>query len=368
MRAVPATVDFAYSYTIGHNVATVLAAFGTFFFTNYFSSTPKSSGTDGKAALQGEELSEKPSSDVPTLFHHKDSSCTAVHELNRKILHHLCLGIDVDACWSGLSEDVRDFILCRILGKPAHMTLKVATWLSSESKNTLEHDESLLACVEWYADQSQGREYDNTQTREGQSVLPELTSAYSRKPPAHSFLRSISRSIVHSLDVVVKWTALISGAASDTNRELWYAMRDNHARPILLWVLLKAWKLCWWTKNFWTYVLLMAGKAPLARLLSLIRHGAPRTLRANSILVDTPTYQLSGFMVRDEMADLRIMIYEGLHPQAPKGKVKAIAFYDCNHRLHRREVFSSPGASPSVTIYGYEDRSKRWPISKSTLR
>lgn len=248
------------------------------------------------------------------------------------------------------------------------MTSAAKQWLSKESKNLLQHDKSLANHVEMY----ENGKYFAQITVPGQSTgvasheAPELTSAYARNSPTYSFFGNVARIAVKTIDVAAKWTALISGAAPDTNRELWYAMRNNKLRPVFLWILLKAWKLCWWVKNFWIYAFLVAGKQPLGRLLSLVRHGAPRTLRSHSIIVDTPIFQLSGFMVRDEMGDLRVIVYDGLHPKAPQGKVKAIAFYDSHHRLHRREVFTGPDSPPVTTLYEYEDRSKRWPISKVT--
>lgn len=378
LRALPYTADFFYDFAIGHNTATFSAAIGTFLFTGYLKNPFRRSVQAQAVVIQSDQknygiIASKDGNDDRTVSHLKDGPCNMIHTTNRDILRHLCLDLDINVRWSRLPEDVRQLILCRVLGLPAQMTLEVSTWLSEELCDMRQHDENLKRCIGLFSareDTAQGPVTVHTEKRfTSCQRLPELTSAYYRQSPPCTFIGGAARFVVRAVDIIVKWTAIISAAAPDTNRELWYAMRDNKMRPVNLWMLLKIWKLCWWMKNFCLYVFLIAGKRPLGRLLSLVRHGAPRTLQANAIIVDTPLWQMSGFITRDQNADLNVIVYDGLHTQPPQGKVPvAIAAYDSSHRLVQRQVFSGADSKPVTTSYQYEeDTSNRWAVSKVTL-
>lgn len=294
------------------------------------------------------------------------TTCNTVHETNRRALQHLCLNVRPDVQWGELPESVRRLIVSRVLGLEADLNSEVARWLSENSTSLRDQDESLYQCLDDFeARQGKFSEDFSPSSKQG----PELTSKYIRKDPSYTAIHRVARKIVHATEVTIKWVAIISGAAPDTNRELWYAMRNNKARPVLLWVLLKAWKVCWWVKNFWIYTFLFAGKRQLGRLLSLIRHGARRTLRSDTIQVDTPLWQVSGFIGRDQKSDLTVMTYDGLHSQPPEGKAPtAIAYYDSTFHLQKREVFGAKGSAPITTNYFHDSSfAHRWPSSKVTV-
>ena len=351
-------------------MATVLAAFGTFIFTGYFripfaSSIICKGPTDIVDTTMSSKLKITETSDVQ-YSHSSGTTCSAVHDLNRRTLQNLCLSVKVETQWSKLPEAVRRLIVSRVLGMEADISSEGTDWLKLHSIDVLEQDRSLYKHLEIFTNQS---------TMDGNAGgtlahgAPELTSEYVRHSPNYSTVGRVARFLVHAMETTVKWTALISGAAPDTNRELWYAMRDNKLRPALLWILLKAWKLCWWVKYFCLHTFLFAGKRQLGRLSSLIRHGARRTLRANTIVVDTPLWQVSGFIGRDVNSELTVMTYDGLHDQPPDGMApSAIAYYDSSYRMQRREVLGAAGTSPVTTVYHHRSNvSARWPSSKVTI-
>jgi hypothetical protein len=57
-----------------------------------------------------------------------------IHETNRRLLVHLCLGVDVNIVWIDLPEDVRRLILHRICGRPSQMSTKLQLWLAQSTE------------------------------------------------------------------------------------------------------------------------------------------------------------------------------------------------------------------------------------------
>ena len=236
----PATSKSYYSFTIGHNTTAILAACGTFLFTgllkNPFRKTGDTEISASNATTTGssDHTNEKSSH---SSNHGNTNSCNVVHQANRKILQHLCFGVEADTQWSQLSEHVRRLILSRVLGTPGHINAEVATWLSKQPMSLRQHDDSLKRCLAAFESIKESGVPAQTPLAEPKAL--ELTSIYARNSPRYSVFGRAIRYTVHAADIVVKWIAIITGAAPDTNRELWYAMNRNKLRPVFLWILLK---------------------------------------------------------------------------------------------------------------------------------
>lgn len=378
LRAVPSTANFRYDFVIGQNTATISAAVGTFLFTECFPNPFKKDktyrGVDQKGAPEPPPGSAGGGGNgLDCIVKHAPNSCSTVHRANCQILEALCLGVDVNTKWSGLPEDVRRLIVCRVLGKAACITSDVQEWMFEQPRTLAYHDENYESILDSYKEleteikEPAGVQVDafSTPTR----GVPELTSAYTRGPPSDFAIARIGRATVQAAERIVRWTAIISGAAPDVPRELWYALRNSGLRSWTLWALLKAWKLCWWTKNICAYTFLLAGKKPLGPLLSLVRHGAPRTLQGRTITVNTPFWQVTGFVLHDRDGQLGVVVYDGLHATTPDGqRPVAIAYYDTSYRLRQRQEFRGADKKSIDTVYQYDERdSRRWPISKTTI-
>ncbi|KAI7152996.1 glycosyltransferase family 4 protein [Hortaea werneckii] len=378
LRAVPATATFPYDFVIAQNVATISAVICTgLLTTRSFNKMNKAKAS--KAAMPTKHGQPSSSFDAPTT---QDAGVVVVetkpsadiHETNRILLTHLCLGLDVNATWLTLPQDVRRLILHRVIGKPSSMTATTRSWLDKQQSTIALHDIELSKCISY-------QEIGLCSTQERHSshahinstpanISSELTSDLSQMTVRRtSALRRVAQATAHAVDVTVQWTAIISGAAPDAPRELWYAVPCGAIGSALLWLLLIAWKICWCSRRFCTWAFLLAGKQPAGTMLDLVDHGSRRTLRGHIVTVDTPSRKLTGFILRGHRSDLGVIIYDGLHTKTPQQKRPlAVAFYDASHRLCRREEVHDPAAKPAETLYTYDDKiSARWPVSKTTF-
>lgn len=373
LRVIHATTNLTYDYVIALNVATVSAAVGTTFLTGYFS-------RPAKRETAYKHVSNKSSIDSVVGLksgppsrgsQHDGETCNITHKAIRDMLRNLTLNIDANTQWAALPEDVRRMIVYRVLGMPIQQTWIVREWLVDNGVDLERYNSGLglainelrssLAVAKKERPTSLPRTYSGLAITEGE---PELSAALPQSPKTVSIFSKVFRAVVRAVHDVSKWIAIISGAGPDVPKELWYSLRSNPLRFAILWLLLKAWKVCWWSKNLMLYGFVIAGKKPYGRFLSLLRHGAPRTLEGHRILVETALYIRTGFISRTNARNLVVSIYDGDLAAQPNGKKPlARAYYGSTHRLHGREE-----ASGAVSTYHYEQLShKRWPASRTTV-
>ncbi|KAI7443195.1 glycosyltransferase family 4 protein [Hortaea werneckii] len=378
LRAIPATATFSYDFVIAQNVATISAVIGTGLLTTR--SFNNLNQARASKAVPAAKHGQTHSGSAVTPAHNADANTVEktpssdVHETNHMLLAHLCLGLDINAVWLTLPLDVRRLIFHRVVGKPSLMTTTTRSWLEKQQSTMARHDIELSNCT---SRQEIGLCCFQERHSNHASIDPasantcsELTSDLSQMTARHrSLLRRVVQATARAVDVTVQWTAIISGAAPDAPRELWYAVPCGSVGSALLWLLLIAWKICWCSRRFCTWAFLLAGKQPAGTTLDLVDHGARRTLRGNIVTVDTPSRKLTGFILRGHRSDLGVIIYDGLHAKTPQQKRPlAVAFYDGSHRLCRREEVQDPTAKPAETLYTYDDKiSARWPVSKTTF-
>jgi hypothetical protein len=341
LRAIPSTAAFRYNFVIGQNLAAISAVIGTGLLTRQSSEL---SSTDALGKGSTDNVITSPSHAIKHI-----APCTHIHNNNRQFLEEACLGVHVDTVWHKLHEDVRRFLLNRVSAKAATITPAVHEWL--------------VTIGALYQDGIPRRQNRITEAVHARGTEFELTSDWAWKTASQR--RSLWKIIMHGVDDVVKWISVISGAAHDAPRELWYALNGGRLTELALWILLKFWQLCRWSRSFHTYVLLIAGKQPAALLLDLAQHGTGRILRRNLIMVDRPGGYLTGFVARSQGDLLGVMVHQGLHTEIPKTqRPLAVAFYDEENRLYRRHELESK----LEIVYHYDERSSsRWPVSKTTI-
>ncbi|KAH0279928.1 glycosyltransferase family 4 protein, partial [Aureobasidium melanogenum] len=367
-------VDLFYDFVIGLNITSVSASIATFFLTGCFSSLTigingpmKNIKRDRKKTEKGPSTSAKSQVNLwATLFQTQtDTLCNLSHTTHRKILQHLCLDIDVNLQWTKIPDDVRSLVISRVLGDTGHISAAVRTWLAAESKSMQQFDTELERCLHDYESKKAtiSKESDNAFKVAGSYRDPELTSVLGREFGVVTKIKRCVTTVGLTIFEIVKWTALISGGASDANRELWFALRNNPARKPLLWILLKVWKACWFLKNFFTYLFLILGKPSLSSFLEMKDRGLPRTLHGNTITVDTPFSKITGFLSRDGGGNLLVSIFDGIHKDLPESQsLRALAFYDEAYRVVRYETDPGSPESKTTSTFEYENKEwKRWP-------
>ncbi|GAM86496.1 hypothetical protein ANO11243_045100 [Dothideomycetidae sp. 11243] len=381
LRALDATAGSFWDTAIALNVATISGAVGTFLLTGYFSrpkpleSSTQSHVDDRKnlfdqRVIQLKSIPPSRGSTGTSHFDHEGDSCHETHIAIRDLLRNLTLEVDIDLKWSTLPEDVRRFIVNRVLGAPVQMSWTLRSWLVDEGKNVARFNHGAGVAIHNLRHAVSAKKERSDSLTPSSSMIsaiesePELSAALPRSGnPTNLFIR-MAEFVVCTVRDVIKWIAIISGAASDVPKELWYALRFNPFRSAILWTLLKIWKVCWWFKNLLILVILIAGKRPYIKFMNLLRKGNARTLDGRRIVVESVSSTQTGFIARTNAANLVITIYEGdLQTEPASNKSIARAFYGSTHRLHGREEVNG-----AVSTYHYDHMTQgRWPSSKTTM-
>ncbi|KAF2157779.1 glycosyltransferase family 4 protein [Myriangium duriaei CBS 260.36] len=380
LRALQKSATWEYDYVVALNVTTVSAAFITFLLTGYFS-RPKplvkaeSAAGDRKSAADQKVLqlrSAPPSrgSSAGAHLEHPGNPCDDTHKAVRDILRNLTLDIDVNVKWTTLPEDVRRFIVSRILGTPVQLSWTVRTWLVDEGKNIARFNHGVGVAIDDLRRSATTKRERTANLPSSDSMIslpegePELSAALPRTKVGPNILITVGAIVIRSCYDITKWVATISGAASDVPKELWYSLRTNPLRVPLLWILLKIWKFCWLFKNLLIRAFLIAGKKPYGKFIDLMNRGNARTLDGHRIVVESVASTSTGFISRTNVSNLVVTIYDGdltIEPVAKKPVARA--FYGSTHRLHGREE-----ANGAISTYYYDATTlSRWPSSKITV-
>jgi glycosyltransferase involved in cell wall biosynthesis len=374
---VPSTSDFYYDCVIGLNVATISAAIATFLLTGYFPSLfSPDDPVEYNPTLDEEDVNHRSKEKAPpkstswttSSESDGDSMCHLSHTTQDKILRNLCFDIDVDVQWTKLPEDVRQLVVCRFLGTIGYTTFAARAWLVAGKMNTAEYDEILDQCLQDYQSKKAAISPIESYGVLRETAYPELKSALGREIGAHAKIKSVIDGIGLMAYGIVKWVAIISGAAPDVSRELWYALRNSPLRMPTLWTLLKIWKSCWYVKNFWTHLFLIQGQPTLSMFLSMKDRGLPRTLQGTVITVHTPFSKTTGFISRGNDKILVVAAFEGIHTTIPEGQLlKNMITYDHSYRVVRFETSPSNAETRTTSTFRYQNKDwKRWPTEKIT--
>jgi hypothetical protein len=295
-----------------------------------------------------------------------------IRSTQARIMKHLCLQVDPNIAWQKTPESVRRAIVARILGDTVEIDSDMEYWSNSVGLNISTVDFSLSLCLNIYeiGKKRQRRTMANfTSAAPGfLQVPPELTCAIPKIRPskvsaALLWLKESSRIAV----VTVKWIAILTGAASEVERELWYSLRGIYFRDTVLRMLLAFWKVCWVIRNVWIRVFLIYHRPILRKIRTMAHRGVSRTLVRNIITVELPGKTITGFGSRIATGSISLDIYDGALEEPPsKTKPVTKATYDEHNRLRTRIDNLSSGEVISTFEYGPAIK-QRWPTSKITV-
>jgi len=372
LRALPATAGWFYDDAVALNTATITAAIATFVLTGYFYKTPTSQDNDDSSNVRRETQlvalkSVQHAHDMIASF----KSCKITHRSMRDILQNLTLDVNVNVRWAALPEDVRRVIVYRVLGLPTQHNWTVRTWLIDNGKNLQRFNDGITVAMQELRIALASKKKSVYIVKQIETIPglseegPELSVALPRVNLGPSWYSKTGKSIVSGVRDTTKWIAIISGAAPDTPKELWYSLRKTPFRLFILWSLLKVWKLCDVFKNALIHAFLISRRKPYTRFLDLLHKGAPRSLEPHRVVVETATNIRSGFISSSSAGNLIISVYDGDQLVQPTKDPLATAFYGASYRLVRREQ-----ANGAVSTYQYEQSAKennRWPTSRLVI-
>lgn len=313
---------------------------------------------------------ELSTSDLPTLMEIQ-------RKTNLKVMKHLCLGVHVDSKWRDLPPYVREVIMARIIGDPVAVSRDLHEWMAGQSIDLQTSDFHLDIALGIY-EKTQEREHINAEYSLETGAAPlakaELhCSPVQTGPPSWGFFRGIVAGIADIPITFTRWVGIITGAGSDVERELWYNLRYWYARGPILWLILSTWRICWFLKNIWVYVLLIYHRKNLVRLSRLAKKGASRTLVKDRIVIEQPRKIITGFATRNEQSSITLDIFDKALTTRPADvEPVSTAVYDDFFRLSsRRDNSTGKNKKDNPFIYSryyFAERSRsRWPAYKEIV-
>jgi hypothetical protein len=295
--------------------------------------------------------------------------CHIIRNTNAELMRHLCLYVDVDIDWQKTPEAVRKAILARISGKPVALNASTRQWSRSSSINFRVADFALSLCLQIHRISRKRQRRTNTSLNPAVPSLVQVPAQLVCHLPQPSPPQTLAISLWLQMAVryfvsVVKWVAVLTGGASEVERELWYALRGVYFNRFILRVLLTFWRMCWLIRNIWIRVFIISRRPILIRLTTMATRGTSRELCRNSITVELPEKTITGFACKNVHGNIQLQIYNGLLqvPPADVGPI-ATAIYDTDYRMCSRTDTCPYGEVVSTFQFGSGGR-HRWPVSK----
>lgn len=322
-------------------------------------------------AVQSEHFLQETSSiskrvDFELAFESEASLERIRRKTNVELMKHLCLDLSVDAEWESIPESVRESIINRISGGRIVASRELQQWTLDSGIDLLTVDFHLRLSLQIHQKVAE----------RGQSIVPFGTgnkasrilpvavlrpAKISRSRPPSSRLQHWLRAPVAIPLTFVKWVAIISGAGSDIERELWYCLKDFYFQRLALGFLLLIWRFCCFVKDLWIYTVLIYHRPSLVAITRLAQRGARRKLKGNAIIVELPRKTVTGFASLDDDGSMMLKVFDGILKEAPADKTPLFtASYDDEFRLKRRV---DNGKITSTYNYPPSPRFK-WPLSK----
>lgn len=283
---------------------------------------------------------------------------------NSQLLHHLCLGLDVDKDWSQLPHAIREAVFCRILDKEVHLSREARSWISSNG--TCPHTSNFHVSL-WlglYEAASRRPRWSDIRRSDAASCLQEYTQSVNHVHQPTSVWQYCINTVCIPM-LLFKWIGIISGGNSNVERELWHQLLCfSRMRNLVTWPALSIWRVCRQLKNIWIYVILIQHHNPLAYILRLAQKGVSRTLQKDRIVVQMRRKIVTGFASMAEQGSLTLDVFDGNHACRPSDvKQVMVATYDDQFRLASRCDEKKSSRVNSTYIYA-EERNSRQPICK----
>ncbi|KAK0644390.1 hypothetical protein B0T16DRAFT_495224 [Cercophora newfieldiana] len=284
---------------------------------------------------------------------------------NSEILHHLCLGLDVDKEWNQLSHAVRDTIFRRILDTEAQLSQKEHGSVVSNGLCPYASDFHISLWLELYQAASKKVRWSASNTRNPNPCAQICVSRTSLVPESHTITQYCIKLAKIPMRLF-QWIEIISGGYSNVEREFCYQLRNcpRGIRHVVTWLVLSVWNLTRQIKNVWIYLMLIQHQASLVYISRLARRGASRSLQRDRIVVQMRRKVVTGFASKAEQGSLMLEVFDGKHSVRPSVlKPVLVATYDEQLRLASR--CDETKTERVVNTYTYcEGIESRQPICK----
>jgi hypothetical protein len=284
---------------------------------------------------------------------------------NIQLMRHLCLDLAVDSQWDSMPEVARRAIVERIRGGRVEVSREFLQWVDDNNIDISTSDFHVDLSLHIFQKVLEKGHAAISFPKHAQSAhkLPKAAlrpTKIARSRPPRSLLQHWLRLPMKIPLTFVKWLAILSGAGSDIERELWYCLKDVYLQKLILGLLLVFWKVCWHAKNLWIYAVLVYHRPSLVTVTRLTRKGARRKIKGNRILFELPRKTITGFASCDDGDSMVLNVFDGAHTAPPAEKTTLFkAIYDGELRLQARVDNGT-----LATTYNYPNEGSRWPVSK----
>jgi hypothetical protein len=295
-----------------------------------------------------------------------------VRKTNAELMKSLCLNLDIDKEWNKAPETVRQLVIARVVGSQIPITPEVSHWMTFAAKDIgLEnfHVSLCLWVFQWASQRLSARRGDSD-SGENSCDMIRATAQLHFKPvqsakPRVSRVRTYLVAVLRSFVIAPKWMLILTGAASEVERELWYFLHGNFLTEALLAILLLLWNICRLVKNLWITTILIYGRPALAKIIRLTLRGAARQLIRDSIMVEFPDRTVSAFAWENLSGKVTLDIFQGAFEKRPGNKEPtSIAIYDGIRLQHRQDPVLGGNAN---STYHYPNKRSRIPKYKDVL-
>ncbi|CCG84862.1 protein of unknown function [Taphrina deformans PYCC 5710] len=296
-------------------------------------------------------------------------ACTGVAEATKiilstsaEVIKHSSLGFRVNTEWTHLPEDLRLFIIARILGLRYKPSILSTNYLEQRCAGDTKWEEvvarsnaKLWLTLSIYSTCKAALETDNMPATQPQLTSYVLGSSYLTKS------NDLGQRIYYGLFSFFQYIAVISNGETDLPREFVYSTRASSFRGVYRGFVLSIWQLCAFFRRFSVELTLLHSRPELQEILVYCRKGVARSLYDDRIVVSDPFKPLTGFKATVETTDI-MRIYPGRLTTEPEDGTKqaAYGYYDEQRRLIRLET-KAKGEVSDIATYEYDNISDRLP-------
>lgn len=279
---------------------------------------------------------------------------------NMELLRHLALGCDMNVEWQNTPEAVRKAVLSRARRLPVTKTKSLDEWLATRLSSLGLHDLYLEQCLSinevvcWRI-----RNQEAAGLKAAEVSWEEHPWKKYPKDTKDSIYLSVAMwmaAVYNFMVLFITFVAILSRAGFDCGRELWYTVRRVPFQPLMVWTLLKVWKVCSWSRNMWLRTILLPQNVVYKQYHEWLTRGAIRTLTNGLIVESHPRGVRSGFLSRFNNG-FNLNIYDGSYGTEPSIRDHLSAIYDKQGRLDQLVHMKMQGkglCSTAHWIYSYD--------------
>ncbi|BFZ56046.1 hypothetical protein PYCC9005_003088 [Savitreella phatthalungensis] len=287
-----------------------------------------------------------------------------------EIASRVCLRIDLEHEWNDLPEELRQFVVQRIVGCETVVTGRVHSWLAKRLPSCTAEQAiaayDLSIALAWEVDGLARNSLARISERRPEEPLP-MTRHFGGLVHA----KSLARRFFDGLYSLVKYVAIVSVGDPDVPREFVWSTRGSSFRYVGRFILLSVWQACRLLRVLVVEFTLIHSRPEVSDILGLCRNGIERRITRNRVINLDPDSPSTGFMTEQSRAgsEMAIEVYDGVRETPGSADQRtAICYYDELERLVEMKKLGKAGKTTAHYLYRYDTDANRIPYVRETIR